>query len=94
MENNRLGRFYHDLRNLGALSGLDLYVRKENGYLLVSDHERVWCLIHEADMAWEICFNRYCNEESRLAFIKAIRKITPREDVFIGSDCVFVSLES
>ena len=94
MESNRLSRFYHDLRNLGALSGLNLYVRKEDGYLLVSDDQRVWCLIREADMAWEICFDRYCDEDSRFAFIKAIRKITPHEDVFIGSDCVFLSLES
>jgi len=91
---NRLSRFYHDLRNLGALSGLDLNVRKEDGYLLVSDRHRIWCLIREADSAWEICFNRYCDENRRISFIKAVRKITPQEEVLIGTDCVFFSLES
>jgi len=94
VKSNRLSRFYHDLRNLGALSGLNLNIRKEKGYLLVSDRRRVWCLIREADTAWEICFNRYCDEDSRITFIKAIRKITPHEDVLIGIDCVFLSLES
>lgn len=92
MERDRLKRFFLELRNLGPLSGLDLFVHKELDYLLIGDQHMIHCMVSESDGGLKLSFNRYLRYEDRSALFKALRKIATGETILLGEDTFFVGI--
>ena len=93
MGSDRLKRLYTDLRNLKVLFGLGVYAYEDTRGLVLADNQRIWCLISEKGMAWEMSCNKFCGEQNKWMLLKALRQIACNDTILLGDDAVFLSIE-